>query len=113
VVADLKPALDDLAPTAGLLRQLLGDLEDPVLGRLRDHVVPALLGPYTATGRSTKVYEELGQFVAGFDGVSSFVNNEGSQLNFYIGLNGDSLSLNSAPTSAAPARPGPMMRSVR
>ena len=47
VVADLKPALDDLAPTAGLLRQLLGDLEDPVLGRLRDHVVPALLGPYT------------------------------------------------------------------
>ena len=87
VLADLKPALDDLAPTAGLLRQLLGDLEDPVLGRLSGHVVPALLGPYTATGRSTKVYEELGQFVAGLDGVSSFVNDEGSQLNFYIGLN--------------------------
>jgi phospholipid/cholesterol/gamma-HCH transport system substrate-binding protein len=108
VVADLKPALDDLAPAAGLLRQLLGDLEDPVLGRLRDSVVPALLGPYTATGRTTKVYEELGFFLAGFDGVSSFVNNEGSQLNFYIGLNGGSVS--GAPQ---PATAGPMRSSVR
>jgi phospholipid/cholesterol/gamma-HCH transport system substrate-binding protein len=105
VVADLKPALDDLAPTAGLLRQLLGDLEDPVLGRLSGHIVPALLGPYTATGRSTKVYEELGHFVAGFDGVSSFVNSEGSQLNFYIGLSPDSLNLGAAS--------GPMLRSVQ
>lgn len=115
VVADLKPALDDLAPTAGLLRQLLGDLEDPVLGRLRDHVVPALLGPYTATGRTTKVYEELGRFVAGFDGVSSFVNSEGSQLNFYIGLNGNSTNLGAPSTAAAPLRPsatGPLFRSV-
>lgn len=107
VLADLKPALDDLAPTAALLRQLLGDLEDPVLGRLSDHVVPALLGPYTATGRSTKVYEELGQFVAGLDGVASFVNNEGSQLNFYIGLNTDSLNTDSLNTGT-----GPMRRSV-
>ena len=112
VVADLKPALDDLAPTAGLLRQLLGDLEDPVLGRLRDNVVPALLGPYTATGRTTKVYEELGYFLAGFDGVSSFVNNEGSQLNFYVGLNGGSLS--GAPSVGRPAATsGPMRSSVR
>jgi phospholipid/cholesterol/gamma-HCH transport system substrate-binding protein len=108
VVADLKPALDDLAPTAGLLRQLLGDLDGPVLGRLSDSVVPALLGPYTATGRSTKVYEELGYFIAGFDGVASYVNNEGSQLNFYIGLNGGSLSGGPLPNAA----PGPMLRSV-
>ena len=107
VVADLKPALDDLAPTAGLLKQLLGDLEDPVLGRLRNQVVPALLGPYTGTGRTTKVYEELGYFLAGFDGVSSFVNSEGSQLNFYLGLSPDSLS--GAPTTTA----GPLFRSVR
>jgi len=116
LAADLKPALDDLAPTAGLLRQLLGDLEDPVLGRLRDHIVPAVLGPYTATGRTTKVYEELGHFIAGFDGVSSYVNSEGSQLNFYIGLNGESISLGT-PTAgaAAPARPtvsGPKFRSL-
>ncbi len=106
VVADLKPALDDLAPTAGLLRQLLGDLGDPVLGRLRDQIVPTVLGPYTATGRDTKLYEELGFFIAGFDGVSSFVNPEGSQLNFYIGLNGDSLSLGGGSTA------GPMLRSL-
>ncbi|MEW6474466.1 MAG: MlaD family protein [Actinomycetota bacterium] len=112
VVADLKPALDDLAPTAGLLRQLLGDLEDPVLGRLRDQIVPAVLAPYTGTGRDTRLYEELGHFLAGFDGVSSFVNPEGSQLNFYIGLNGDSISLGG--TSTGPANPGsgPMFRSV-
>jgi phospholipid/cholesterol/gamma-HCH transport system substrate-binding protein len=112
VVADLKPALDDLAPTAGLLTQLLGDLEDPVLGRLRDSVVPALLGPYTGTGRTTKVYEELGNFVAGFDGVSSFVNSEGSQLNFYLGLNLDSLSLGSGSAGAALPAAGPMWRGV-
>jgi phospholipid/cholesterol/gamma-HCH transport system substrate-binding protein len=112
VVADLKPALDDLAPTAGLLRQLLGDLEGPVLGRLSDHIVPALLAPYTATGRTTKLYEELGYFVAGLDGAASFVNSEGSQLNFYIGLNGDSVSLNT-PGAGRPSAAGPMRRSLR
>jgi phospholipid/cholesterol/gamma-HCH transport system substrate-binding protein len=108
VVADLKPALDDLGPTAGLLRQLLTDLENPVLGRLRDSIVPAVLAPYTATGRATLLYQELGDFIAGFDGVASYVNNEGSQLNFYIGLDDESVSL-SAPISST----GPMFRSVR
>jgi phospholipid/cholesterol/gamma-HCH transport system substrate-binding protein len=107
VVAELRPALDDLAPTAGLLRELLGDLEDPVIGRLRDQIVPALLAPYAATGRDTLLYEELGYFIAGFDGVSSFVNSEGSQLNFYISLNGDSVVLGGGPTAA-----GPMLRSL-
>lgn len=111
VVADLKPALDDLAPTAVLLRDLLGDLEDPVLGRLRDNIVPALLGPYTATGRTTKVYEELGRFLAGFDGVASFVNPEGSQLNFSISLNDTSVNL-SSPSALGGATAGPMFRSV-
>jgi phospholipid/cholesterol/gamma-HCH transport system substrate-binding protein len=114
VLADLKPALDDLAPTAALLRQLLGDLEDPVLGRLSDKIIPAVLGPYTGTGRTTKVYEELGNFVAGLDGVSSFVNSEGSQLNFYISLNEDSLSLSGPAGATRPAAAtGPMYRSLR
>jgi phospholipid/cholesterol/gamma-HCH transport system substrate-binding protein len=114
VVADLKPALDDLAPTAGLLRQLLGDLEDPVLGRLSDHIIPAVLGPYTGTGRTTRLYEELGQFVAGLDGAASFVNPEGSQLNFYISLNEDSLSLSGPPGTTRPATStGPMFRSLQ
>jgi phospholipid/cholesterol/gamma-HCH transport system substrate-binding protein len=113
VVADLKPALDDLAPTAALLRQLLGDLEDPVLGRLSDSVVPAVLGPYTGTGRTTKLYEELGQFVAGFDGVASFVNPEGSQLNFYIGLSPESVTLNDGAGSARSRGAVPMFRSVQ
>ncbi len=112
VVADLKPAFDDLAPTAGLLRQLLGDLEDPVLGRLSGQIVPAVLGPYTETGRTTKLYEELGNFLAGFDGGASFVNSEGSQLNFYIGLNEDSLSLNGPTGAARPVSVGAMFRSV-
>ena len=113
VVADLKPALDDLAPTAGLLRQLLGDLEDPVLGRLSDHVVPAVLGPYTGTGRTTKLYEELGQFVAGFDGAASFVNPEGSQLNFYIGLSPESVTLNEAVGGTRSRAAVPMFRTVQ
>ena len=114
VLADLKPALDDLAPTAALLRQLLGDLEDPVLGRLSDKIIPAVLGPYTGTGRTTKVYEELGNFLAGLDGVSSFVNSEGSQLNFYISLNEDSLSLSGPAGATRPAAAtGPMFRSLR
>jgi len=113
VLSDLKPALDDLAPTAGMLRQLLGDLDGPVLGRLSDRIVPAVLGPYTGTGRTTKLYEELGYFVAGLDGVASYVNSEGSQLNFYISLNDDSLSLGAAPGRAALAAvPGPLVRSV-
>jgi phospholipid/cholesterol/gamma-HCH transport system substrate-binding protein len=118
VVADLKPALDDLAPTAGLLKQLLGDLDEPVVGRLRDDVVPTVLGPYTGTGRTTKLYEELGNFLAGFDGVAGFLdsfNPHGSQLSFYIGLNGDSVSLGSSTqnTAARPANTGPMFRSVQ
>ncbi len=114
VLADLKPALDDLAPTAALLRQLLGDLEDPVLGRLSDKIIPAVLGPYTGTGRTTRVYEELGNFLAGLDGVSSFVNSEGSQLNFYISLNEDSLSLSGPAGATRPAAAsGPMFRSLR
>jgi phospholipid/cholesterol/gamma-HCH transport system substrate-binding protein len=112
VVADLKPALDDLAPTAALLRQLLGALSDPVLGRLSDHVVPAVLGPYTATGRTTKLYEELGQFVAGFDGGASFVNPEGSQLNFYIGLSPESITLNGLVGGPRSVAAVPMFRSV-
>jgi phospholipid/cholesterol/gamma-HCH transport system substrate-binding protein len=113
LVADLKPALDDLAPTAALLRQLLGDLEDPVLGRLSDHVVPAVLGPYTGTGRTTKLYEELGQFVAGFDGVASFVNPEGSQLNFYIGLSPESVTLNEPVGGTRSRAAVPMFRTVQ
>jgi phospholipid/cholesterol/gamma-HCH transport system substrate-binding protein len=113
VVADLKPALDDLAPSAAMLRQLLGDLEDPVLARLSGRIVPALLGPYTGTGRTTKLYEELGNFLAGLDGAASFVNSEGSQLNFYISLNEDSLSLSGPVGAVLPASAGPMLRSVQ
>ena len=113
VLADLKPALDDLAPTAGMLRQLLGDLEDPVLGRLAGQIVPAVLGPYTGTGRTTKVYEELGQFLAGFDGVSSFVNSEGSQLNFYVSLNGGSVSGGPIGATGPATAAGPMFRSLQ
>ncbi len=51
--------------------------------------------------------------MAGFDGVSSFVNNEGSQLNFYVGLNPDSLSLGGGSTGRRPHPPrGPLRRSV-
>jgi phospholipid/cholesterol/gamma-HCH transport system substrate-binding protein len=120
VVADLKPALDDLAPSAAMLRQLLGDLEDPVLARLSGQIVPALLGPYTGTGRTTKLYEELGHFLAGLDGVSSFVSTTpadpvgpGSQLNFYISLNEDSLSLSGPVGAVLPASAGPMFRSLQ
>ena len=74
--------------------------------------MPAVLGPYAGTGRTTRLYEELGYFVAGLDGVASYVNPEGSQLNFYIALNEDSLSL-SSPLTSAPAPAGPMLRSVR
>ena len=97
LAADLRPALDDLAPTAGLLRDLLSDLEGPVLGRLRDSVVPALVGNHTETGRDTLLYEELGYFLAGFGGGTSYLNPEGAQLNFNTGNNADSLSPPSAP----------------
>jgi phospholipid/cholesterol/gamma-HCH transport system substrate-binding protein len=100
LAADLRPALDDLAPTAGLLRELLGDLEGPVLQRLEGSIVPALLSPYTGTGRNTRLYQELGYGLAGLAGVSQYMNGEGSQLNFYIGLNGQSLP--PPPGSAAP-----------
>ncbi|MND02184.1 hypothetical protein D3C83_214710 [compost metagenome] len=51
--------------------------------------------------------------MAGFDGVSSFVNNEGSQLNFYLGLKLDeSLSLGGSSTGAARSASGPMWRGV-
>ncbi|MGH8975278.1 MAG: MlaD family protein, partial [Acidimicrobiia bacterium] len=111
LAADLRPALDDLAPVAGLLRQLLTDVEGPdgrVLARLRDSVVPTVLGPYTETGRDTRLYEELGFFLAGFDGAASYLNSEGSQLNFHIGNSLDSISVGpsvSAPASAS-SQPG-------
>ncbi|MGH9040163.1 MAG: MlaD family protein [Acidimicrobiia bacterium] len=93
LTADLRPALDDMAPVAGLLRELLGDLDGAVLDRMRDSVVPTVLGPYTDTGRDTRLYEELGFFLAGFDGAASYLNNEGAQLNFHIGNSLDSISL--------------------
>ena len=71
-----------------------------------------MLGPYTGTGRTTKLYEELGHFVAGFDGAASFVNSEGSQLNFYISLNEDSVSLGGPTGANLPASAGTMFRSV-
>ncbi|MGH9001996.1 MAG: MlaD family protein, partial [Acidimicrobiia bacterium] len=111
LAADLKPALDDLAPVAGLLEELLSDLDGAVLDRLRDSVVPTVLGPYTETGRSTLLYEELGFFLAGFDGVASYLDSEGAQLNFHIGNSLDSVSLPlGAPAPAAASQPSRGMR---
>jgi phospholipid/cholesterol/gamma-HCH transport system substrate-binding protein len=114
LAADLKPALDDLAPVAGLLRQLLTDVEGPdgrVLGRIRDSVVPTVLGPYTGTGRDTLLYQELGFFLAGFDGAASYLNSEGNQLNFHIGNSLDSISV--GPPVLAPAAASQPMRGMR
>jgi phospholipid/cholesterol/gamma-HCH transport system substrate-binding protein len=104
LAADLRAALDDLAPSAGLLREFLGDLEGPVLQRLEGSIVPALLGPYTETGRNTRLYQELGYGLAGLAGVTQYMNPEGAQLNFYIGLN--STSLPPPPGGAAPPAGG-------
>jgi phospholipid/cholesterol/gamma-HCH transport system substrate-binding protein len=109
LAADLRPALDDLAPTAGLLRELLADLDGPVLQRLEGTIVPALLSPYAETGRTTRLYQELGYGLAGLAGVVEYLNSEGSQMNFYIGLNGDSLP--SPPVS--PTRHSANRRSLR
>jgi hypothetical protein len=89
-----------MGPTAGLLRELLADLDGPVLQRLEGSIVPALLGPYPESDRSTRLYQELGYGLAGLAGVAQYMNGEGSQLNFYIGLN--STSLPPPPGSAAP-----------
>lgn len=98
LIADLHPALDDLGPTARLLRDLLADLDDPVLGRLADDIVPALLATNAGAAGDTRLYEELGYFVAGFAGAASYLDsmpsrwNEGSQLNFNIGFTCDSIA---------------------
>jgi phospholipid/cholesterol/gamma-HCH transport system substrate-binding protein len=105
LAADLRPALDDLAPTAGLLRELLGDLDGPVLQRLEGTIVPALLSPYAESGRSTKLYQELGFGLAGLAGVTQYLNSEGSQLNFHIGLDDTSVT----PPAAAPAARRPAL----
>jgi phospholipid/cholesterol/gamma-HCH transport system substrate-binding protein len=114
LAADLRPAFDDLAPTAGLLRQLLSDLDDPVLARLRDAIVPAVLRTSNPTGRETRLYEELAYFLAGFDGAVSYLNQEGSQLNFNDGNNFDSVSLPGGSPAVRPGvvtgRPGRSMR---
>ncbi len=105
LAADLRPALDDLAPTAAFLGQLLSDLDDPVLGRLRDSIVPAVLArnQMDLPPRETRLYEELGYFVAGFDGGTSYLDPEGAQLNFNIGNSPDSISLPPVPGSSPPA----------
>jgi phospholipid/cholesterol/gamma-HCH transport system substrate-binding protein len=109
LAADLRPALDDLAPTAAFLGQLLSDLDDPVMGRLRDSIVPAILAPnrQDLPPRETRLYEELGYFVAGFDGGASYLDPEGSQLNFNIGNNDDSIELPDLPGGAPAASPAP------
>jgi hypothetical protein len=119
LAADLGPAFADLAPTAGLLRELLSDLvepeADPVLGRLRDSIVPAVLASSThdLPPRTTRLYEELAYFVTGFDGAASYLNAEGSQLNFNVGNNQDSISLPTFPGVAPRAAAGHPGRGMR
>jgi phospholipid/cholesterol/gamma-HCH transport system substrate-binding protein len=97
VLADLRPVarqagpvLDTLTPTSALLRQLLDDLDGPVLDRLNDSVVPAVLSP--TPGSATRLYEQIAYLQAGLAGVLKYTDRSGASMNFYLGNSPDSLS---------------------
>ncbi len=97
LAAEATPAFAALGPTAKLLRELLEDLDGPVLDRLNDAVIPTLLSGYggtapTLTTRATKLYEETAYFLAGLAGIAKYTDPSGAMVNFYVGNSEDSVS---------------------
>jgi phospholipid/cholesterol/gamma-HCH transport system substrate-binding protein len=90
LAADARPVLEGLTPTAVLTRQVLTDLDGPVIGRLTGPVASTVLSP--SNGSQSKLYEELGYAVSGLAGVLQYTDPNGAMLNFYVGFNGASLS---------------------
>lgn len=80
LVTDLRPLLDDLGPTANLAENVLAGLDDPVLGRLNNDVIPALRAPYQ--GSDNVLYQETAYLLAGLGNVVSYVNSGGALLGF-------------------------------
>jgi phospholipid/cholesterol/gamma-HCH transport system substrate-binding protein len=100
VITEAGPVLDTLTPTSALLRQLLDDLDGPVLDRLNGSVVPAVLSP--TPGSATRLYEQIAYLQAGLAGVLKYTDRSGALMNFYLGNSPDSLS--TPPGSPVPAK---------
>jgi phospholipid/cholesterol/gamma-HCH transport system substrate-binding protein len=90
VVLDARPTLEVLTPTSALLRQLLDDLDGPVLDRLNRSVVPAVLSP--TPGSPDALYEQIAYFQAGLAGVLKYTDRSGAAMNFYDGNSPQSIS---------------------
>ena len=90
VARQARPVLDTLTPTSALLRQLLDDLDGPVLDRLNGSVVPTVLAP--TEGSTTRLYEQIAYLQAGLAGVLKYTDRSGASMNFHVGNSPDSLS---------------------
>ncbi|HVW31855.1 MAG TPA: hypothetical protein VHL53_04890, partial [Acidimicrobiia bacterium] len=90
LVAAARPLVEQLTPTVTETRQLLGDLDQPVIGRLTGPVAGTVLSPWE--GSPDKFYEELGYLTTGLAGVLQYTDPNGAMLNFYAGFNLSSVS---------------------
>ena len=90
LVADARPLVEQLTPTVTETRRLLGDLNQPVIGRLTGPVANTVLSPWE--GSPDKFYEELGYLTTGLAGILQYTDPNGAMLNFYAGFNLSSVS---------------------
>ncbi|WP_157041721.1 MlaD family protein [Nitriliruptor alkaliphilus] len=83
-VRDARPVVGDLDPTIRDLGRVVHDVRGPVLARLEDDLVPALISNYR--GEPSVLYEEIGYLLAGMAGTAKYNDGFGAALSFQLGI---------------------------
>lgn len=91
VLAEARPLIDNLVPTARVAEQVLADVDGPVLQRINDTVVPALLNPYTPS--DVPLYQVAAFLVAGLAGAVKYTDDGGPMVRAYPSVNDKALSV--------------------
>lgn len=85
VLAQASPLLAQLAPTASSATALLNDVRGPVINRVLNPIIPALLRRYG--GSTAPMYQEVGFMLSGLDGIGEMTDANGAMIDFNPGLN--------------------------
>jgi phospholipid/cholesterol/gamma-HCH transport system substrate-binding protein len=85
VLAQAAPLLTQLAPTTSSATSLLNDIRGPVIDRVLNPIIPALLRRHG--GSSTPMYQEVGYMLSGLDGIAEMTDANGAMIDFNPGVN--------------------------
>jgi phospholipid/cholesterol/gamma-HCH transport system substrate-binding protein len=90
-LVDTRPLVQGLVPASDGLKQVLDDVNGPVIDRLNDPVHTALFsgftgtGPYKATQSDDPFYKELGYMFTGLDKAGAYTDPNGHAVAFHPG----------------------------